>query len=63
MKRVARMRMDELKEEIGVQICLTGRLVKSQLKSAGHLVQMEEERMAKRADMLREQGQRKRGRP
>ena len=48
MKRVERKRMDELREEIGVQISLTGRLVKSRLKWAGHLVQIEENRLLKR---------------
>ena len=54
--------MDELREEIGVQMSLTGRLMKFRLRWAGHLVRMEEERMAKRADRLRKRGTRKRGR-
>ena len=37
-------------------------MVKSWLKWAGHLMQMEEERMAKRVDRLRKQGGRERGR-
>jgi len=63
VKRVARRRMDELKEEICVQVGLTGRLVKCWLKQTRHLVRVEEERMVKRADRLREQGRRKGGRP
>jgi len=31
VKRVDRRRMDEMREQIGVHMCLTGRLVKSQL--------------------------------
>ena len=62
MKRVNRRRMDELREEIGVQMSLMGRLVKFWLRWAGHLVQMWEERMPKRVDILRKQGKRKRGR-
>ena len=46
VKRVDRRRMDELKEEIGVQMSLTGRLVRSRLKWAGHFVRMKEKRMA-----------------
>ena len=42
---------------------LTGRLVKCRLRWAGHLMRMGEERMAKRADSMREQGRRKRDRP
>ena len=55
--------MDELREEIGVQMSLTGRLVKCRLGGAGRLVQMGEETMAKRVDRLMERGWRKRGRP
>ena len=39
VKRVDRRRMDKLREEFGEQVHLTGRLVKSWLKWAGHLVQ------------------------
>ena len=56
MKIVERRRMDELREEIGVQMSLTGRLIKSQFEWAGHFVWMEEDRMAKRAVRLRELG-------
>ena len=55
-----RRSMDELREEIGVQMILMGRLVKCRLRWAGHLGRMGEERMAKRADSLREQGRGKR---
>jgi len=48
VKRVDRRRVDELREEIGVQMSLMGRLVKCRLRWAGHLVQMGEERMTKR---------------
>ena len=34
VKRVDRRRMDELREEVGIQKCLMGRLVKSRLKLA-----------------------------
>ena len=51
--------MDEQREEIGVQMSLTGRLVNCRLRWAGHLVQMREERMAKRVDMLKEKGRSK----
>ena len=32
-----RRRMDELREEVGIQKCLMGRLVKSRMKWAGHV--------------------------
>ena len=40
VKRVDRRRMDELREEICVQMRLTGRLVKCRLRWAGQLVRM-----------------------
>jgi len=40
---------------------LMARLVKSQLRCAGHLVQVEEDGFPKRADVLKEQGERRRG--
>ena len=63
VKRVDRRRIEELREKIGVQVSLTGRLVKCWLRWGGHLVRMGEERMAKRADRLREQGRRIGSRP
>ena len=47
MKRVDKKRMDELREEIGVQMRLTVRLVKQWLRWAGHLVWMGEERITR----------------
>ena len=35
VKRMDRRRMDELREEVGIQKCLMGRLVKSRVKWAG----------------------------
>ena len=55
--------MHELREKIGVQMSLTRRLVKCWLRWGVHLVQKGEKRMVKRADGLREQCRRKRGRP
>ena len=37
VKRVDRRRMDELREEVGIQKCLMGRLGKSRMKWAGHV--------------------------
>ena len=47
VKRVERRRTNELREEIGVQMSLTERLVKFWLRWAGHMVQMGEEREEK----------------
>ena len=43
MKRVDRRRINELREEVGAQIRLMGRLVKCWVRWAGQLVRMGEE--------------------
>ena len=63
VKRVDRRRMDELREEVGIQKCLMGRLVKSRMKLAGHLERMREDRLPRMAYVHQERGKRKRGRP
>ena len=63
VKRVDRMRMDELREEVGIQKCLMGRLVKSRMKWAGHVERMKEDRLPRMAYVYQERGKRKRGRP
>ena len=55
--------MDDLREEIGMQFSLTGRLVRSQMMWAGHLMRMEAGRLPKRVEAVKEGGHRKRGRP
>ena len=63
VKRVdRRRRMDELREEVGIQKCLMGRLVKSRLKWAGHVERMKEDRLPRMAHVHQERGKRKRGR-
>ena len=44
VKRVGRRRMDELREEVGIQKCLMGRLAKSRMKWAGHVYYRTNER-------------------
>ena len=63
VKRVNRRRMDEMREEVGIQKCLMGRLVKSRLKWAGHVERMKEDRLPMMAYVHQERGKRKRGRP
>ena len=63
VKRVDRSRMDELREEVGIQKCLMGRWVKSQLKWAGHVERMKEDRLPRMAYVHQERGKIKRGRP
>ena len=65
VKRMDRRRMDELIEEVGIQKCLMGRLVKSRMKLAGHVERMKEDRLPRMACVHQERGKRKRkrGRP
>ena len=48
--------MDELREEVGIQKCLMGRLVKSRLKWAGHVERMKEDRLPRMAYVHQEMG-------
>ena len=61
--RADRRSMLELREETGVQMSLTERLVRSRLQWAGHVERMADDRLPKRAAELREQGRRRRGMP
>ena len=63
VKRVDRRRMDELREEVGIQTCLMRRLVKSRIKWAGHVERMNEDRLPMMAYVHQKRGKRKRGRP
>ena len=56
-------RMEGLREEAGVKERFRRKLVRSQLKWAGHVGRMEGERLTKEADELRVEGKRRRGRP
>ena len=62
-KRVDRRRMNDLRKEVGMQCSLTGRLVRSRMRWAGHLVRMDAGKLAKRADVEKHKGRRKMGRP
>ena len=42
--------MDKLRVEVGVQVILKKKLLKSRLKWAGHVVRMEDEKLAKTED-------------
>ena len=49
VKRMDRRRMDEQREEVGIQKCLMGRLVNSRMKCAGHVERMKEDRLPRMA--------------
>ena len=62
VKRIYKRRMEELREEVGVKESFTSKLVRSQLRWAGHVERMEGVRLTKRADALGVED-RRRGRP
>ena len=63
VKRVERRRMKDLREEVGTKACTVGRIVKSWMKWAGHMVRMKDERSPKISETKKQEGCRKRGRP
>ena len=62
-KRVDRRRMNDLRKEVGMQCSLTGRLVRSRMRWADHLVRTDASKLAKRTEVKKHQGRRKSGRP
>ena len=55
--------MNDLRKEVEMQCSLTGRLVRSRMSWAGHLGRMDASKLAKRAEVEKHQGRRKKGRP
>ena len=49
VKRVGRRKMDDLREELGIEKCVMRRLVKSWVKWAGHVERMVEDRRPRMA--------------
>ena len=50
VKRVERMRMKDLGEEVGTKACIVGKIVKSPMKWAGHMVRMKDDKLPKRSE-------------
>ena len=55
--------MKDLREEVGTKACVVGKIVKSRIKWAGHLVRMKDDKLPKRPETKKQEGSRKRGRP
>ena len=55
--------MKDLREEVGTKACIVGKIVKSRMKWAGHLVRMKDENLPKRSETKKQEDLRKRGRP
>ena len=58
-KRVDRRRMNDLRKKVGIQCSLTGRLVRSRLIWAGHLVRMDASKESRGGNTTRTQEKRK----
>ena len=56
--RVERRRMKDLREEVGTKACVVGIIVKSQVKWAGHMVRMKDDKLPKRAETKKQEGSR-----
>ena len=63
VSRVEIRRMKDLREEVGTKACIVGKLVKSRMKWAGHMVRMKYDKLQKRAETKKQEGSRKRRRP
>ena len=63
VRRVERRSMKDLREEVGTKACIVGKIVKSRMKWAGHMVRMNDDKLPKRAETKRQEGSRKRGGP
>ena len=63
VRRVERRRMNDMRVEVGTKACIVGKIVKSRMKWAGHMVPMNDDKLPKRAETKSQEGSRKRGRP
>ena len=54
--------MKDLREEVGTKACIVGKIVKSRMKWAGHVVRMKDKRLPKRCETKKQEVCRKRGR-
>ena len=63
VRRVERRRMKDLREEVGTKASIVGKIVKSWIKWAGHMVRMKDDKLLKRSETKKQEGFRKRGRP
>ena len=52
--------MKDLGEEVGTKACIVGKIVKSRMKLAGHMVRMKDDKLPKRSETKKQEGFRKR---
>ena len=49
--------------EVGTKACIFGKIGKSRMKWAGHIVRMKDDKLPKRSETKKQESFRKRGRP
>ena len=57
-----RRRIKDLREEVETKACTVGKIAKSRMKWAGHMVRIKDKRLPKRSETKKQEGFRKRGR-
>ena len=55
--------MKDRRAEVGAKACIVGRVVKSRIQWAGHMIRMKDERLPKKSETKKQEGCRNRGRP
>ena len=55
--------MKAIREEVGTKACIVGKIVKSRMKWAGHMVRMKVDKLPKRSETKKPRRFQKRGRP
>ena len=50
VRRVERRRMKDMREQVGTKACIVGKIVKSRMKWAGHMVRTKDDKLPKRAE-------------
>ena len=63
VRRVERRIMKYMREEVGAKACIVGKIVKSRVKWAGHMVRMKYDKSPNRSETKKQEGSKTRGRP
>ena len=58
-----RLRLKDLRYEVGTKACIVCKIIKSRMTWAGHMVRTKDDQLPKRAETNKQDGCRKRGRP
>ena len=56
VRRVERRRMKDLREEVGTKACIVGKIVKSRMKWAGHMIRMKYDKLPEISETKKQEG-------